>query len=256
MQEKIQDYLKQIEADKDITILLAVETGSRAWGFPSPDSDYDIRILYVHKKDWYLSLNEQKDSIDLMFENNDIDVTGWELKKSLKLLAKSNAALLERIQSPIVYQSKPEFMKEILEVAETQYSRIATLHHYLSMAKGFLYEVNSGPEYKLKKFFYALRSVVACQWILEKDVMPPIVFTEMIESLDLEESVLKRIKELIQLKARSSEAYFHSGEAELRQFMAKIIKKADKERKSLPASKGKMDDLNRLFLKTVTDYDY
>ena len=73
MQEKIQQYLQQIETDKDITILLACETGSRAWGIPSPESDYDIRIIYVHKKDWYLSLSEKKDSIDLMFENNNID---------------------------------------------------------------------------------------------------------------------------------------------------------------------------------------
>ena len=96
MINKIKHYLTKIEQDKDIKILLACETGSRAWGFASPDSDFDIRIIYLHKKDWYLSLNELKDSIDMMFENNDIDITGWDLRKSLKLLRKSNAALLER----------------------------------------------------------------------------------------------------------------------------------------------------------------
>ena len=101
MTEKINQYLDKIEIEKKVKILLACETGSRAWGFPSPDSDFDIRIIYVHKKDWYLSLNERKDSIELMFENNDIDITGWDLRKSLRLLHKSNPPLLERIQSPI-----------------------------------------------------------------------------------------------------------------------------------------------------------
>ena len=82
MSKRITQYLDKIEKQKEVKILLACETGSRAWGFPSPDSDFDIRIIYVHKKNWYLSLSEQKDSIDLMFENNDIDISGWDLRKS------------------------------------------------------------------------------------------------------------------------------------------------------------------------------
>src|SRR5690606_32395753 len=116
MSEKIIQYLDKIENEKQIKILLACETGSRAWGFPSPDSDFDIRIIYVHKKDWYLSLSEKKDSIELMFENNDIDISGWDLRKSLRLLQKSNPPLLERIQSPIVYKSDNTFLAEINEL--------------------------------------------------------------------------------------------------------------------------------------------
>lgn len=255
MQNKIQQYLKQIETDKDITILLACETGSRAWGFPSPDSDYDIRILYVHKKDWYLSLSEKKDSIDLMFENNDIDITGWDLKKSMKLLAKSNAALLERIQSPIVYQSHPEFVEQITVLANVQYSRIATIHHYLSMTKGFVFDINSESDYKLKKFFYALRSAMACKWIMDKESIPPIEFKKMYMNLDLDHSLVTRINELILLKSTISEGYLHSGEEDIRQFMDDLIKEADQKRKNLPSAKGNMDDLNDMFINTVTQYD-
>jgi len=111
MTEKIKKYLTEIEQERNIKILWACETGSRAWGFPSTDSDYDIRIIYVHNTDWYLNLTEEKDSIELMLENNDIDISGWELKKSLNLLRKSNAAMLERIQSPIVYKKDDEFIK-------------------------------------------------------------------------------------------------------------------------------------------------
>ncbi len=230
MTEKIIQYLDKIEKEKEIKILLACETGSRAWGFPSPDSDFDIRIIYVHKKDWYLSLSEKKDSIELMFENNDIDITGWDLRKSLRLLQKSNPPLLERIQSPILYKSDNAFLAEINELANSQYSRIATIHHYLSMAKKFTEELKEKEDYKLKKFFYALRSATACKWILEREEMPPIEFQKMIDGLNIESNLLKRIGELIELKATINESYLHKGENELTSFIENCINSADEQR--------------------------
>lgn len=256
MNNKIKQYLAKIEEEKGVKILLACETGSRAWGFPSPDSDYDIRIIYTHKKDWYLSLNEKRDSIDLMFENNEIDITGWNLKKSLKLLAKSNAALLERIQSPIIYQYDKAFLDEMRVLAQNYYSRIATIHHYLSMAKNFLEEIEEKEEYKLKKFFYALRSTIACKWILEKEEVPPIEFIKMMNGLDLSPLLIKRIEELILLKATISESYRHQGEEALVLFIKSTIGEADEKRKELSSAKGNIDELNSFFLKTLSRYDY
>jgi len=256
MKKKISYYLSKIEEEKDVKILLACETGSRAWGFPSPDSDFDIRIIYKHKKDWYLSLNEKRDSIDLMFENNEIDITGWDLKKSLKLLQKSNAPLLERIQSPIIYKCVDEFLTEMKLVAQNQYSRIATIHHYLSMAKKFTEELKENEEYKLKKFFYALRSATACKWILEREEMPPIEFMKMINGLNISNSLKSRINKLISLKSTISESYFHKGEKELLSFIENCIIEADEKRQSLPPSKGNMKELNVFFLKTLSRYDH
>jgi len=256
MKEIISQYLTKIEDEKDIEILLACETGSRAWGFPSPDSDFDIRIIYKHKKDWYLSLNEKKDSIDLMFENNEIDITGWDLKKSLKLLQKSNAPLLERIQSPIIYKCDEGFLIEMKLVAQNQYSRIATIHHYLSMAKKFTEELKEKEEYKLKKFFYALRSATACKWIVEKEQMPPIEFIKMVNGLNLPNSLTKRINELIELKATISESYCHKGEKELISFIEDCIKLSDEKRQSLSPSKGNVEELNNFFIKTLSRYDH
>jgi len=255
MNEKIIQYLDKIEKEKDIKILLACETGSRAWGFPSPDSDFDIRIIYAHKKDWYLSLSEKRDSIDLMFENNEIDITGWDLRKSLRLLQKSNPPLLERIQSPILYKHNNSFLKEMNELANSQYSRIATIHHYLSMAKKFLEELKEKEDYKLKKFFYALRSATACKWILEKEEMPPIEFQKMLSGLNIENSLVNRINELISLKATISESYLHSGEIELINFIETCINSADEKRKTLPSSKGNTDELNSFFLKILSQND-
>lgn len=251
MEEKIKNYLSDLEKEKGIEILLACETGSRAWGFPSPDSDYDVRVIYKHDKDWYLSLNEEKDTIEYFLENNEIDISGWDLRKSLRLLWKSNPPLLERIQSPIIYLADSDFITGINIVAKETYSRIATIHHYLSMAKKSLDEVLSSNEYKLKKFFYALRASVACLWILEKEDIPPIEFRKMINGLDLPPHLINRIDELIQIKSTISEKYVHTGEQELINFMQNCIERADKESKNLPASNGQIESLNKFFRKTL-----
>ncbi len=251
MEEKIKKYLSDLEKEKGIEILLACETGSRAWGFPSPDSDFDVRVIYKHDKDWYLSLSEEKDTIEYFLENNEIDISGWDLRKSLRLLWKSNPPLLERIQSPIIYKCDKEFLTEINSVAQKSYSRIATIHHYLSMAKKAFEEVVNSEEYKLKKFFYALRASVACLWILEKEEMPPIEFGKMLNGLKLSEDLKIRIYELIKIKSTISETYLHHGEKELFEFMKSCIERAEIESQRLPASKGQISELNDFFKKTL-----
>jgi len=253
MKEKIKKYLSDIEKEKNIKILLACETGSRAWGFPSPDSDYDIRIIYVHKKDWYLSLTEEKDTIELMLENNEIDITGWDLRKSLRLLVKSNPPLLERVQSPIIYTCDEGFLKGINELAKNAYSRRATIHHYLSMAKKSYDLIVDKEEYKLKKFFYALRASVATMWILEREEIPPIVFQQMLDGLNIREGLVSRIKQLIELKATLGETYLHKGEHELIEFMQVCLQRAERDSGILPVSKPSMEGLNSFFRKMVVD---
>ena len=161
MEDKIKSYLSALEQEKDISILLACETGSRAWGFPSPDSDYDVRLIYKHQTEWYLSITEAKDTIELMLDNNEVDISGWDLRKSLRLLWKSNPPLLERIQSPIIYRQNPNFISGIRELSRNTYSKIATMHHYLSIAIKSYEQITAEPEYKLKSFFYGLRTATA-----------------------------------------------------------------------------------------------
>ncbi len=251
MEDKIKKYLADLEKEKGIEILLACETGSRAWGFPSPDSDFDVRIIYKHHKDWYLSLTEEKDTIECFYENNDIDISGWDLRKCLRLMWKSNPPLLERIQSPIIYQVDKDFQAGINSIAQKTYSRIATIHHYLSMAKKALDEVVGSNDYKLKRFFYALRASVACLWILDKEEIPPIEFGKMVSGLDLSDNLTNRINELIELKSTISETYLHNGEQDLIKFMESCLERADNESKSLPASKGQMSELNEFFRNTL-----
>jgi hypothetical protein len=248
MNEKINRYLSEIENQHDIRILLACETGSRTWGFPSPDSDFDIRLIYLHKKDWYLSLNEKKDSIEIMLEDNELDISGWDLRKSLRLLWKSNPPLLERIQSPIIYKSDPEFLGRINEVARTCYSKIATMHHYLSMSIKLISDIEGQYEYKLKKLFYALRSSIACLWIIEREEIPPIEFEIMLRQLNIDHKILSRIRELIQVKACKEESYDHKGEYELIDFIKSNIDFAEDQSMILPSSHAKMELLDTFFI--------
>lgn len=251
MEEKIKQYLKTIEQERNITILLACETGSRAWGFPSADSDYDVRIIYKHTTDWYLSLKEEKDTIELMLEDNEIDITGWDIRKALRLLWKSNPPLLERIQSPILYKCDQSFLTQIHLLANKCYSKIATIHHYLSMAKNSLAEIESTEEYKLKKFFYTLRAAVACQWILHKNGLPPIEFPKMLDGLAVDQVLRLRIDALIELKSTKSEAYMHRGEGDLFDYIKQSINAAEHEAKRLTAAAGSFSDLNDFFRRAI-----
>src|SRR5688572_7252344 len=132
MNALILNKLKEVEQANQVQILYACESGSRAWGFASPDSDYDVRFIYVHKNDHYLSIDEQRDVIELPI-NDVLDISGWELRKALRLLRKSNGPLYEWFQSPIVYQSDSTFQGEILALMKLYFSPRAMMHHYLSM---------------------------------------------------------------------------------------------------------------------------
>lgn len=255
MNKKINQYLDTIEKAEEIKILLACETGSRAWGFPSLDSDFDIRMIYVHKKDWYVSLYEKKDDMVFMLEDNRIDITGWDLRKSLRLLQKSNLTLIERIQSSILYRANNTFLSHMHKLANSHYSRIAAIHHYLGIAKKFAQELKEKKEYKLKTFFYALRCASACKWVLEKEEPPPIQFQTMLAGLKIESNLFKRIETLIQLKATIREDYFHKGEQELINFIEDCINMANKECHSLPSSTKNGKSLNSFFLNVVTQHD-
>ena len=251
MQQRITEQLQSIAQERNIRILLACETGSRAWGFPSPDSDYDVRIIYAHERDWYISLNEQKDSIELMLDNGELDITGWELRKSLRLLWKSNAALLERLQSPIAYVKDDVFLEGIAPIAQRCYSPIATMHHYLSMARKCLEDLNGNEAYMLKLMFYGLRASTACLWILEHSTPPPIEFKKMLHGLQLDQIFVDHVEHLIKLKSGKNESYVHPKEPMVEAFMEKTLERAETQVNSLPSSKADINDLNDFLRSTI-----
>ena len=137
------------------------QSGSRAWGFASRDSDYDVRFLYVHRQDWYLSVEDRRDVIELPI-SEDLDVSGWELRKALRLLRKSNPPLLEWLKSPIVYRYDPAFAAEFGALAAEFYSPRRCFAHYLHMAFGNWRDYLRGREsVSLKKYLYVFRPLLA-----------------------------------------------------------------------------------------------
>ena len=219
MNDKIQNKLKQIELEKGVEILYAVESGSRAWGFASPDSDYDIRFIYKHDLDYYLSLWEQTDVIEFMTED-DLDGSGWDLLKTVKLLAKSNAPLLEWIYSPVVYYENEAFMNQMRALAKDCFSPVACLHHYLGTTKNFM-AVCEQEEVKLKSYFYALRTALAGKWIIENNTFPPVAFMELLPIAP--QNIQEKVKELMQIKANQDESYLHPKEVLITDFLKETV---------------------------------
>nr|WP_315151364.1 nucleotidyltransferase domain-containing protein [uncultured Flavobacterium sp.] len=247
MENKILDKLKQIEKEKGVTILFAVESGSRAWGFASPDSDYDIRFIYKHKPDYYLSLWEKPDVIEFMTED-DLDGSGWDLRKAIKLLAKSNAPLIEWLFSPVVYFENKEFATAMRELANDCFSPIATLHHYLGTTKNFM-EVCEMEEVKLKSYFYALRTALAGKWIIEKNSFPPVDFMELLPIAP--QSIQEKIKELMIIKASQDEKYLHPKEVIITDFLLETVQFNQVNASKLGSGKKMNEELDLFFRKVI-----
>ena len=253
MKVEIENKLRQIEEHYKVKVLYACETGSRAWGFPSPDSDYDVRMIYMHEPDWYLSLSEGKDTIEMMANDGDLDITGWDIRKCLRLLWKSNGALLERIQSPIVYRDSEGLIQMFREYAEKCFAPIATMHHYLGMACTSFNEVENKENVKLKKLFYSLRATLACKWIEDKKSIPPIVFATMVNELDFDPKLKERIKFLVELKSGENESYMHAAEPALNSFIRVQLDLSESKANELKGRKDKDVDLDLFFRKVLKE---
>ena len=126
MQDLILSELNRIEQDYHVQILFACESGSRAWGFPSSDSDYDVRFVYIRPTDWYLAIDveRKRDVIELPIDDS-LDISGWDLRKALQLYYKSNPPLLEWLGSPIIYQEKYTVAQQLRNLAPEFYNPIA-----------------------------------------------------------------------------------------------------------------------------------
>lgn len=254
MKTTIQNKLRELEQLHNIKILYACETGSRAWGFPSPDSDYDVRIIYKHEVDWYLSLSDKKDTIEFMSEDRELDITGWDIKKCLKLMWKSNASVFERLQSPIVYKEENNVSTLLTEYANKCFAPIATMHHYLGMAKNCFLEIEDYEEIKLKKLFYSLRASLACKWIRDKNSIPPLEFITMVHELKFDENLKERIKALITIKLTKDESYIHQAEYDLNTFIKHELELAEKVFPTLAGREEKDVDLDTLFKQVVKTF--
>lgn len=246
MDSIIKDKLKEMEQTYNVKILYACESGSRAWGFPSPDSDYDVRFIYVRPKEHYLSVDEQRDVIEVPI-NELLDINGWELRKALRLFRKSNGPLYEWLQSPIVYKHEKDFANDIKNLMPSYFSPRATMHHYLSMAKSVFENDLAGVEVRLKKYFYVLRPILACRWIADRREVPPMEFGKLRTLLTSD--LNKTVNELLKQKAVVDEKQMISPIEHLHTFIKEEIAYCEKAVPALVSSNADSEILNNLFRK-------
>jgi hypothetical protein len=204
MTQQVQTALRGVEAKHQVKILYAVESGSRAWGFPSQDSDYDVRFIYIHPPEWYLQIYDGRDVIEQPI-NELLDVSGWDIRKALKLFCKSNPPLLEWLSSPIIYHQYGDFIGQLRELLPSYYSPRACMYHYLHMANGNNRAYLQGERVNRKKYFYVLRPVLACKWIEEGRGAVPMSFSKKVEELDLPLNLKTAIGDLLERKMAGEE---------------------------------------------------
>lgn len=246
MRETIINELKKIEESENVTILHCVESGSRAWGFASPDSDYDVRFIYVRPKEYYLRLDKTRDVIEWRLDDT-LDINGWDIQKALILLHKSNPTLFEWNSSPIVYKTT-EVWQQISATIDRYFVAKSGLYHYLNTAKSNYREYLKGETVRLKKYFYVLSPLLACKWILDKESPPPMEFQVLLEAY-LEDEIRSDVEKLLDMKINTPEitvgkrfdrvnAYLDRTISEFEMILAKLTDDAV----------SSWDELNSLFL--------
>jgi len=235
MKNEIIEHLKKLEIEREIKILMAIESGSRAWGFPSPDSDYDVRIVFVRKYNSYLSVGKRKDTIDY-FHGELLDINGWDIRKTLRLLGKSNATPFEWAQSPMVYMEEAGFRKSLLEVAALFFNPYHSLNHYKGIAKNSFSKITDGDQIKLKTLFYVLRPLFAIQWIQKNKTIPPMNIFELMEAVE-EKEIIEKVKELITKKATANEDYVYQIHHQIKNYITAFFEDLENmkmDKKELP----------------------
>ena len=246
MLDIIEQKLKEIEQTEKVKILYCVESGSRAWGFASPDSDYDVRFIYVRERDYYLRLNPTRDVIEWQLDDV-LDINGWDIKKTLQLLHNSNPTLFEWNASPIVYRKAKEW-DAISTLIDEYFIGKNGLYHYLNMARNNEREFLQGERVKLKKYFYVLRPILACKWILKKGTPPPMLFDDLAKEC-LDEEIREEVERLLKLKKETPELGEGARIEKLNEYIEKNIIKIKDEIERLPTVHSKdWDKLNDIFI--------
>lgn len=247
---KIKEKLAEIEQQENVKILLAVESGSRAWGFASPDSDYDVRFIYVRPMEEYLRLDDTRDVIEWQLDEV-LDINGWDLRKALVQFRKGNATLFEWSNSPVIYYKADEW-DVIYETAKTYFSCKAGVYHYYSTAKNTFINYLQEERVQYKKYFYALRPLLACKYIEEYNCPPPVKFEDLL-SLPLSEELRKGIDDLIEIKKVTEEKDLNPQIPAIYEFIKKELE-VQKERADAIPDDHKKDwkQLNQVFYQLIS----
>ena len=249
--KKIQSELDSLEKSKKITILYACESGSRAWGFESKDSDYDVRFIYICSTKHYLSIYNKKDVVEKPIDG-ELDISGWDIVKALHLFRKSNPPLLEWLQSPIIYREKGGFISKMKNLMPDYYSPISCMYHYLHMAQGNYREYLHGEEVRIKKYLYVLRPVLGCIWIERGLGVVSTEFQVLVDKLIEDKDLRRAIDVLLENKKQGKELDYGIKIPEISKFLDEHIKRLTGEHQR-PALSKNTKTLEQLFHETLIE---
>ncbi len=249
---QILEELAGIEKARNVRILYACESGSRAWGFPSKDSDYDVRFIYVQQVDSYLSIQDQPDVIERPIDHQ-LDIVGWDLRKALQLFLKSNPPLLEWLGSPIVYREFTDTAARLRDLRPVYYSPKACMFHYLHMAQGNFRDYLHGDRVWLKKYFYVLRPLLAIEWIERGKGVAPTEFDRLVDELIEDPKVLFEVKYLIDRKAQGAELDYGDRLPELSGFIESTLHRLETLSTTLQSGSREIAPLDEAFRLALRD---
>ncbi len=208
MHQTILQHVHALAAERGVRILYACETGSRGWGFASPDSDYDVRFVFAHPLRRYLSIQEPQSDINTFLDADGevLDLNGWDLRKFLRLLARSNATPFEWLQSPIVYEQEAGFRETLWALAPGYFQPRAGVHHYLGICHNSIKTGIADGNIKIKKYFYILRPLLAAIWAADRQSVPPMEFRPLLQQIEHRRPLMEAIQALWAEKEKAAEA--------------------------------------------------
>jgi hypothetical protein len=251
---EIQGELLRIAEDNNIRILYACESGSRAWGFASPESDYDIRFIFLHPTSWYLSVLPQDDGMDL-FIDKELDINGWDIRKVLRLMMKSNITAFEWLQSPIVYQTDEDFKAAIWSLSQHFFQARSSILQYLSLAGNSFRRISEESEINVQKYLYVMRPLLAAMWIAQHKSAAPMTFAELLPLLKPFSNIEAIVLELWEKALLSNEKDIIKPIQELDDFIQKEIVKCNNIAEGMKESAVRTDMLDAFFRMVIQTYN-
>ncbi len=252
VEELVRRKLCEIEEKEHVRVLHGVESGSRAWGFASPDSDYDVRFVYMRPMEYYLGLQPKKDFIDWELDET-LDINGWDLCKVLQHFQKGNAVVYEWAGSPVTYLTTP-LWDEVRRAGLRYFSCKSAMYHYYGTANKNYLEHLTQDRVKYKKYFYVLRPLLACRWIEEKGCPPPVPFRELMEET-LEHDMRTAVEELMQQKMEMTEGEKGPRKDIVNAYIERKLSYYKQKADSMEDDRnGDWTELNKLFIKCVSAY--
>ncbi|VAW70977.1 Uncharacterized protein YcgL [hydrothermal vent metagenome] len=253
LRQEIDRRLNLIEETYSVKIIYACESGSRSWGFSSPDSDYDIRFLYVRPKEWYLSIFEERDVIEPGIEEDNVvyDPSGWDIKKAFGLMRGCNGTLIEWLNAPIVYRSS-EAINHIIDLQHDVYLPRNAVYHYTAMARRLLKDIAEKEETNLKRYFYILRATLCALFITEKKEAPPVLFHELFNQYLSGKDIGDHVERLLELKSERNEKEGIDRQSELEDYIHATLTHINA---TLPETVDKADKhcFDQAFIKTLEE---